>query len=337
MRFCHLLAGLSLPLFIAPVIAQTTQQPAQQQSAPAQQQQQAAPAQQQSAPSLQSPSGQQSSEPQLQLRDLPPDAHTPTPEEEAQQRAAQIRMQLTRIASAQANWGPAMSTPGDSLELKETGRKQSGAGTEISYQLIARGFTPDMQLTLLRWPLNQPVGGVMSGVVVDSSGTAVCGGGSSVASPPANSLAFQAPSCAKTITPGTPITITTPAAKGEAIRIGLISSDRKHAAATSVVPFPIEGADKGCKLDVILGAKDAQLVLIKGEGFQKDTSYTLGTEAFGQKNSLNATINDKGRFTAAVTPWMPGHEVGDTVVYYQSSTCTPTVQFHWGKDTYKPE
>lgn len=336
MRFCHLLAGLSLPLFVAPVIAQNTQQSAQQQTAPAQQQQ-AAPAQQQSAPSLQSPSGQQPGEPKLQLRDLPPDAHTPTPEEEAQQKAAQMRMQLTRIASAQANWGPAMSTAGDSLELKETGRKQSDAGTEISYQLIAKGFTPDMQLTLLRWPLNQPVGGVMSGIVVDSSGNAVCGGGSSTASPPVNSLTFQAPSCAKTITPGTTITITTAVAKGEAIRIGLISSDRKHAAAASVIPFPIEGADKGCKLNVILGAKDAQFVLVKGEGFQKDTNYTLGTEAFGQKNSLNATINDKGGFTAAITPWVSGHDAGDTVVYYQSSTCTPTVQFHWGKDTYKPQ
>lgn len=336
MRFYHLLAGLSLPLFVAPVIAQNTQQPAQQQSAPSQQQQ-AAPAQQQSAPSLQSPSGQQPAEPQLQLRDLPPDAHTPTPEEEAQQRAAQMRMQITRIASAQANWGPAMSTPGDSLELKETGRKQSDAGTVISYQLMTKGFTPDMQLTLLRWPLNQPVGGVMSGIVVDSSGAAVCGGGSSTASPPANTLTFQAPSCAKTITPGTPITITTAVAKGEAIRVGLISVDKKHAAAASVIPFPIEGADKGCKLDVILGAKDGELILIKGEGFQKDATYMLGTEAFGQKRPLNATINDKGRFTAAVTPWVPGHDAGDTVVYYQSSTCTPTVSFHWGKDTYKPE
>ena len=30
-------------------------------------------------------------------------------------------------------------------------------------------------------------------------------------------------------------------------------------------------------------------------------------------------------------------DTGDTVVYYQSDTCTPTVSFHWGKDSYKPE
>jgi hypothetical protein len=334
MRFGHLLAGFSLPLFAFSTIAQTTQQPAQQQTPPAQ----SAPAQQQAAPSLQSPSGQQSGEPQLQLRNLPPDAHTPTPEEQAEQKAAQMRMQITRIASAQANWGPAMSTAGNSLELKETGRKQSDAGTEISYQLVAQGFTPDMQLTMVRWPLNQPIGAVMSGIVVDSSGTAVCGGSTSTATPPpAGAAASQTPSCAKTVTPGTPITVTTTVAKGEAIRVGLLSADRKHAAAASVIPFPIEGADKGCKLDVILGAKDAQLVLLKGEGFQKDTNYTLGTESFGQKNALTATINDKGRFTAAITPWVQGHDAGDTIVYYTSSTCTPTVSFHWGKDTYKPQ
>ena len=137
--------------------------------------------------------------------------------------------------------------------------------------------------------------------------------------------------------PGTPITITTTAARGEAVRVALIASDRKHGAAVSFVPFPIEGVDKGCKIDVLLGSKDAELVLIEGEGFKQDATYTLGSESYGQKYPLRAAISARGSFIAALTPWAPGHDTGDTTVYYQSSTCTPTVSFHWGKDTYKPE
>jgi hypothetical protein len=325
MRLCPILAcGLSLPLFVVSGFSQSTQQPAQQ-PAPAQQ---SAPAQQQAAPTL-------------QLRDLPAEPHTPTPEELAEQKAQQMRLQLTRIASAQANWGPAISTPGFSLEMKETGRTKTDAGTQITWQLIGKGFTPDMQLTLVRWPLNQGITNVMSGIIVNAAGTAVCGSAAPGPSAPTSAApptpAAEAPSCSKTMDPGTPITVAADPARGEAVRVALVASDRKHGAATSVVPFPIEGADKGCKIDVLLGSKDAELVVIKGEGFKQDATYTLGTESYGEKHPLVTTINTQGRFAAALTPWIPNHDSGDTVVYYQSSTCTPTVDFHWGKDTYKPE
>lgn len=325
MRFRSVLAcGLGLPLLASPAFAQ---QSAQQAPAPA--------TQQQSAPA------QTSAPPSLQLHDLPPEPHTPTPQELEAQKAAKLRMELINVARAEARWGPADSAPGMSLDLKETGRQKTAAGTELTYQITGKGFTPDMQLTLLRWPLNEPVEKVMSGIVMDAQGTAVCGiaapGPAAPTDGTAANNAAPAPSCAKTMKPGTPITITTTAAKGEAVRVALIAADHKHGAAVSYVPFPLEGSDQGCKLQVILGAKDAELVLVEGEGFKQDANYTLGTESFGQKRPFSAKVNAHGRFIAAVTPWVPNHTAGDTVVYYQSSTCSPTVNIHWGKDTYKPE
>ncbi len=324
MRLFHLLAcGLSLPIVVS-ALAQSTQQPAAQPAAPAQ-----------------STTPAQSTAPTLQLRDLPPEPHTPTPEELAAQKAAQMRMALTRLATAQANWGPPASTPGISLELKETGRKSTPDGTEITWQLAGKGFTPDMQLTLVRWPLNQNITSVMSGIMINADGTAVCSSAASGPQSPTDAAAAAteplAPSCTKTMAPGTPITITSTVAKGEAVRVALVTTDRKRGAAVSLVPFPIEGQDKGCKIQVILGSKDADLVLIEGEGFKQDPTYTLGSESFGNKRPLDVTINQQGRFIGALTPWVPDHDTGDTVVYYQSSTCTPTVSFRWGKDTYKPE
>ncbi|HEX5233791.1 MAG TPA: hypothetical protein VFW25_00530 [Silvibacterium sp.] len=312
---------------------------------------------QQSTGTQQSAPAQQPTTPTLQLRDLPAEPHTPTPQEQAEQQAARMRMQLTRIASAQANWGPSISMPGMSLELKETDRKQTAAGTELTYQITGKGFTPDMQLTLVRWPLNQNTTPLMSGIVMDASGTAICSPAPRSVPPPAGPAsaagaaaptpsvttapvpppANSAPACSKTITPGTPVTLTTTVAKGEAIRVALVTDDRKHGAAVSLVPFPIEGSDKGCKISVTLGSKNAELVLVRGEGFTKEANYTLGSESFGEKRPLSVAITPQGGFVAAMTPWVTGHDAGDTVVYYQSSTCSPTISFHWGKDSYKPQ
>lgn len=299
------------------------------------------------------PSGNGST-PQLKLENLPPDPHTPTAEEEAAQATERQRAQIMRVASSMANWGPKASSPGVALAVKETGREKAALGTLITYRLTATGFAPGTRLTLLRWPLNQGVTAVMNGIVLDASGTAVCGAAAPAASAPAapnpdegttaadaqaarQNAAPPVPACAKTMPVNAPVEITTAAAKGEAIRVALIGEDKKSGAAASVVPFPLTGEDRGCKLQILLGAKDGELVLIEGEGFKPDVPFTMGAETFGQKSSIAAKPDAQGHFVAAMTPYVQGHDSGDTVVYYQSDVCTPTVSFHWGKESYKPE
>jgi hypothetical protein len=308
---------------------------------------------QQQAPAQTQAPAVQSSTPQLKLENLPPDPHTPTAEEQAAAEAARQRAQVQRVAMAMANWGPKMSSPGITLTMKETGREKAASGTIITYHLMATGFAPGTRLTLLRWPLNQNVNAVMNGIVIDASGTAVCGppapspsapsptgadsnsasGTGSGATGPATTPGV--PACTKTTQPNAPVEIATTAAKGEAVRVGLLAEDRKSGVAASVVPFPIAAEDKGCKLEVLLGSKDAELVLIEGDGFKPDQPFDAGTESFGQKTSLAAKPDAQGHFAAAMTPYIQGHDNGDTVVYYQSTACTPTLSFHWGKGSYK--
>lgn len=335
MRFSYrVAAALSLPLFAAVLFAQSSQQSSQQSSGmptptgPAQTAEQTSSSQ----PASTGPVAP------LELHDIAPEPHTPTPAELAAQKAARLRLAITRLVNLQANWGPAESAHGMSLVLKEIGSKPTPDGTELSYHLIGTGFTPDMRLTLLRWPLDHPIEQVMSGIVVNADGTAVCGIAAPGPSAPTDTRAVAAsaaPSCTKTMALGTPITITAAVAKGEAIRVALIASDHKHGAAVSYVPFPIEGQDKGCKIDVVLGTKNADLVLVRGSGFRQDKTYTLGSESYGQKHGLSAAIGPAGSFVTALLPAIPGHATGSTVIYYQSATCTPTVSFNWGAGTYK--
>jgi hypothetical protein len=279
---------------------------------------------QQSGSSAPAQSTSQTPSAPLKLQDLPPDPHTPTPEEQAAAAAARTRMQIQQLAAAQNDWGPSASAPGMSLTLKETGRTKTADGTQITYQLVGTGFTPDLKLTLLRWPLNQAVTTVMDGISVDSTGTAVCGGP-------------DAGSCGKTLKANAPVEVTATVAQGEAVRVALVAADKKHGAAVSLVPFPVAADDKGCKLQVIRGSKNDELVLIQGDGFTSTANFTAGSETFGEKRPMGAKPNANGHFVVAMTPWVNGHDSGDTVIYAQTDACSPTLSFHWGKDTYKTE
>lgn len=331
MRFSSaLLAGsLALPLCFASFSQSSFAQSSSTDFPPAAQQQPAATATQ---PAQSQPA--QTDTPPLKLESLPDDPHTPTPEEQAAAEAARNRAQVARLATTQANWGPSGSTAGLSLTLKEVNRTQTAAGTEVTYQLIAVGFTPQTRLTLMHWPLNDRVNPVISDISIDASGQAICS--TSATASGLTATAEQAPSCDKTTQINAPIEVKTLAAPGEAVRLALVSADRKGAEAEAI-PFPIAAENNGCKLQVVRGSKDEELVLIEGDGFKPTTPLSLGAESFGIKEPIQAKVDAKGHFAAAITPYIKDHDNGDTVVFAQSDACTATLSFHWGKGTYKTE
>jgi hypothetical protein len=337
--------------------------PAPAQSAPAQNSAQSQP----SAPAQ----TQQSTAP-LQFQDLPPDPHTPTAAELEQQRQQRMLAAAAQLAGAQARWGPEISTPGLSISLVEVGRTKTPAGaTEINYQITGSGFAPHEKLILVRWPLDSSAEDVMSGLSLDGKGVAVCSAPAPASAQPAAQAAAPAPgsaadsgstaqkapaapACTTSVQPDQPIQIQTAVASGEAVRVALLGEDRKHGAATSVVPFPMANEDKGCSLQVLLGVKNADLVLVEGAGFPANTSLKLETVTAGQSREINTKTNAEGHLVVAVLPAQKGMDTGDTTVRYvgvnhqptlNSSTaaapadpaCAPTVTFHWGKGSYKPQ
>lgn len=294
--------------------------------------------------------------PSLQLKDLPAEPHTPTAAELVEQRRAQAMAAAQRLASVQAHWGPDMSTPGLSISLTEVGREKEPDGTtKITYHITGSGFAPGERLSLIRWPLNSEAQTVMGDLTLDASGTAVCtapspaepttAGGSNPATP-------APPSCSVNTHPGDPILLRTTAAPGEPIRVALVGADRKHGAATTAIPFPLVSEDKSCRLSVILGMKDAAMVLVEGTGFPPNTPLKLESVTGGNSRMLTPTSNADGRIVIVVLPASQGADAGDTTVRFAginrlptlqtSSTppqpdlgCKPAVTFHWGKGSYK--
>ncbi len=324
---------------------------------------------------LPAPVASQPAAPSLQLQDLPPDPHTPTPAEQQQQRQQAAINAALRLASLEAHWGPEMDTPGLSLALTEIRRMKTPEGTtQITYQISGSGFSPDEKLTLVRWPLNSEAEAVMSGVSFDTRGIAICGAqpqtapgavsGNSPAETPAPAGAagagsgspapVTAASCASTMQPQQPVEIQATVAQGEAVRVAVMGRDRKHGAAASVVPFPIADTDKGCRLQVILGMRDAALVLIEGTGFPANSAMQIDLVTGDNTRRLNSKTNKDGRLVIPLLPGTSGQSSGETTVRFggvshppslkgsdapppPDPACAPSVSFRWGKGTYKAE
>jgi hypothetical protein len=250
-----------------------------------------------------------------------------------------------------------MSTPGLSTSLVETGRTKTADGaTQISYHVTGNGYTPGDSLSLVRWPLNGQSDVVMSGITLDPNGTAICPEKPLAPVPAAPGApprpAPKGPECKTVMTPGQPVVITATVAEGEPVRIALVDNDRQKGAAATTVPFPRANEDKGCRLQVMLGLKDASMVLIEGTGFPAKTPLKLEVTNNGHTRTLNPTPTDKGRFVVVDMPAQEGQEAGTATVRFAGIThvpsledsknpapadpaCAPSVTFPWGKGSYK--
>lgn len=279
-----------------------------------------------------------------------------------------------RLAALQAHWGPQMTTAGLSLALTEVTRTKTPEGTQIMYHLKGSGFAPTDKLMLVRWPLDAQAKVLMGGISFDAKGIAVCNdtsgadalaaATSDLSAAPAPGGAANAtktqpaftppPSCTQTMKPQQPVEIEATAAQGEAIRVALVSADRKRAAETSAIPFPLVNEDKGCKLEVILSVKDAGLVLLEGSGFPASTLLKLVASTASASREMHARSNAEGR---VVLPLLTGEQKapsGVTTVKFAginreptldtpkeeatpNPECAPAVSYPWGADSYKAQ
>lgn len=316
----------------------------------------------QSAPQNGAPAGAPTNPPKLQFQNLPPEPHTPTPAEVAQQEQMRALAAAERLASLQAHWGPDMSTPGLSIALTEVLREKMADGTtRITYHITGTGFAPSDRLSLVRWPLDSQSRVVMSGIGFDSTGTAICAPAEAAVpsaptqagtagAPPASLPAT--PSCRDSMQVNQPVVVEATAAAGEPIRVALIGADRKHGAATTAVPFPITDEDKGCRLSVMLSLRDAGMVLVDGSGFPPNTPLEMEAVTGAETRTLHPRSDPSGSFIIIVLPTEKGQTAGETTVRFAGinhfpslnatnapapvdSDCRPAVTFHWGKGTYK--
>jgi hypothetical protein len=215
----------------------------------------------------------------------------------------------------QRAWGPAMSTPKMTITLKEI---QSTADTQ-TYRLQTVGAPKGMHYSLVTWPVtsNAPQT-VAEGVSLNADGIAICAG-------------KTASDCGSSDKPDDPIDLEMHAAPGEPVRMALISTDSSVKLFTKTVPVPLEGKDRGCRVEAILLTAGAEAVMLEADGFAPNSELTIlslsGTETRTDKKSADAN----GHYSMVDLPYVEGVDHGSVSVTIKSAKCSPSVTVNWGK------
>ncbi|MGA7523850.1 MAG: hypothetical protein WBW84_15470 [Acidobacteriaceae bacterium] len=233
---------------------------------------------------------------------------------------------------------------------------------DASPQTVMSGLQVDSQGMAVCTAPVLPATGAASGSSQQPTAAAASGqsGAAPAAPAPSKDVPPLPPSCAASTKPGQPVEVRAAVAPGEAVRVALVGESEKDGkpvrigAATSLVPFPMENTDQGCTLQVIRGMKNAAMVLVEGSGFPAKTTMKVDSVTGSETRTLTVRTNEKGHFIMATLPALEGHDEGDTTIRMGGiiqppsletpktpaappSNCNPSVTFHWGKDSYKPQ
>ena len=139
----------------------------------------------------------------------------------------------------------------------------------------------------------------------------------------------------ESVSDGTEFDVGVQAAIGEPIRFLLRSQDNKILIPGTLVPFPIESTDHGCKLTALLAVPEGQAILIYGDGFVPGSEVVIHGDSSGELKESSHAVDDRGHFEVIELPSVIGKDAGILKDSITTKDCTVSVSIPWGKGTYQ--
>lgn len=124
------------------------------------------------------------------------------------------------------------------------------------------------------------------------------------------------------------------AADGEPLRLMLRSPDNKVLIPGTLVPYPVETAEKGCRLSAMLATPDGEAILIEGDGFQPNSQVLLQSNSAGELRQSQKPVDSSGHIQFVDLPYVAGKNAGMLNDTISTKNCTVSVIIPWGKGTY---
>jgi hypothetical protein len=218
---------------------------------------------------------------------------------------------------------PEHSSPGAGMWLREVSREKRGGVTHVFYSISTAGLAPGQDVNLYQWDWVMSDGILaLAGFRVEADGKVICSNlEDGVPEEEARHWCKGALDKTKIDAIGFQ--------PGQALRAGLISTDRQQKAFAEVVPFPIESEDHGCRLVAERLSEDAGTWTIKGDGFR--SGETVHYVWRGPGNSLKGDFKptDKGTLAIMVRPSSSGTIEGTVTFKVHASACNPILRFRW--------
>ncbi len=206
-------------------------------------------------------------------------------------------------------WEPKSSTSGMRLDLIEVGRQATPRGTELSYIVRTVGMPTDRTYTGWFKIFDEDAATSWGDYRVDSSGQLL------VAATGKPAGVFKLGNYAR----------------GQPLKIALMTSDGSIKVFAKVVPFPIEVTNgQGCRLTVELASADGETFQIRGEGFAPQEPLTNYDRSEDELMTLSQTADAQGRVTIISFPAVTGKQSGTASQRLVGKSCDLTVEYQWG-------
>jgi hypothetical protein len=125
------------------------------------------------------------------------------------------------------------------------------------------------------------------------------------------------------------------AANGEPIRFLLRSKDNKVFVPGTLVPFPIESTDKGCRLEARLAVPEGQAILMYGDGFPPNSEVLVQGDSAGELKEGKHPVDAGGHFQFVELPSVLGKDTGILKETITTKDCSVTASIAWGKSSYQ--
>jgi hypothetical protein len=231
-----------------------------------------------------------------------------------------LRLQCAAQQFDESKWGK--NTAGLELATREDTRQSTAAGTMLTYNIIGKGFPAGGVYDLWFWTIGKNPQKGITGVSFDKRGLLVCSG---------------KPGACKGKGSDDPINIQATAVKGEPKRFAVVSHDGKIAAYAEAVPFPLEAADKKCKLSVIRESPAAELVEARASGFAPFEMLKVTTQVGSQDSTHSPSASSDGTWKAMIGTKTAGQVSGVATVKVSGKGCAVAVNFNWGEGSGKPQ
>jgi hypothetical protein len=226
---------------------------------------------------------------------------------------------VQQLIAMQRAWGPKTNSTGAMLTLMEAARATVQGHATVSYQMVTSGLPKEKTYSLVMWQIGGQPQGVMGGVTVDASGTAICSG--------------KAGTC-RGDKPDDPIDLAMQAGLGEVKRVALMATDKSAQAFASVVPFPNRATDAGCTLEETLVTPKAEAVMLSATGFKPGVALDIEMNSEGEIQHFSGKTDANGAYEWVVLPFKKGLTKGRAQVSVRSEGCKPSLSFAWGEGSY---
>jgi hypothetical protein len=232
---------------------------------------------------------------------------------------AALAQQAAHTANTTRDWlNGKLSTPGTSAELREVSRTNQSGQLALRYNVFVKGVPKDQTYTLFSWPINAPSPSEqMKGLSIANDGLVVCAG--------------RMPVQCVGDKEDDPVGFTLSPARGEVVRMALVSANGKTKLFFATIPDPIIQKNKTCSLEVVRLTPQFELVLVRARGYQPNEDLLFASKSYDESHEQRVKADTDGGYATALLPFAKGKQNGRMVLSLKSNSCTSELSFDWGK------